>query len=177
MKLVIRLDGIGADGLRLDEALGVTWLSEALGEGSPFRSLKPGHLTIDLSMLEDVVHVRGSVDMELEASCSCCLDTMSLDLKMPVEVALFPPEGEPAPRADGELRMEDMGVGTYTGHSVDLAVVVHDQVFLELPMNPRCQETCAGLCPSCGVNLNSVDCRCEKAEDGRWSAFKNIKLN
>jgi uncharacterized protein len=34
---------------------------------------------------------------------------------------------------------------------------------LEIPYKPLCAEECAGLCPTCGVDLNTVACNCSNA--------------
>src|SRR5581483_11170201 len=35
-----------------------------------------------------------------------------------------------------------------------------EEVLLALPTRPLCTETCRGLCPSCGTNLNTGACAC-----------------
>lgn len=37
---------------------------------------------------------------------------------------------------------------------IDLAPLLREYMFLELPINPLCRIDCAGLCPVCGDNLN-----------------------
>lgn len=180
--LVIRLERIGAEGLDLDEVVEADWLAEALGTGSPYRSRGPGRLTVHLQRLDGddgagtVVHVRGHAAFELEADCSRCLEPVCVNFNASVEVAMFPPDVDPPVGPDGELTAEDMGVATYGDHGVDLGALVHDEVFLQLPMNPLCAESCSGLCPQCGINLNEEKCRCERQEQS-WSAFRDIKLN
>ncbi|MGQ9674672.1 MAG: YceD family protein [Chloroflexota bacterium] len=46
-------------------------------------------------------------------------------------------------------------------HTLDLTEVVRQYVLMALPMQPLCRVECAGLCPTCGRNLNVVQCRCE----------------
>jgi uncharacterized protein len=43
---------------------------------------------------------------------------------------------------------------------LDVEPIVHDACILELPLAPLCSESCRGLCPGCGVNLNGGDCSC-----------------
>jgi uncharacterized protein len=52
---------------------------------------------------------------------------------------------------------------------VDLAPLVHDAVFLDLPLAPLCREACRGLCPTCGVDRNEETCDCPPARDVRWA--------
>jgi uncharacterized protein len=37
---------------------------------------------------------------------------------------------------------------------IDLASLLREYMFLELPINPLCREDCVGLCSVCGENLN-----------------------
>ena len=45
-------------------------------------------------------------------------------------------------------------------HVLDLGEAVRQYTLLALPMKPVCRETCAGLCPCCGTNLNHGPCGC-----------------
>ncbi len=38
-----------------------------------------------------------------------------------------------------------------------------------------CREDCAGLCPSCGANLNAGACDCPPpSPDSRWDALRDV---
>jgi uncharacterized protein len=39
--------------------------------------------------------------------------------------------------------------------------IIVDNIILSLPIKTLCSETCKGLCPICGQNLNEGDCDCE----------------
>ncbi len=41
---------------------------------------------------------------------------------------------------------------------IDLFPPVNDEVGLSLPLAPICREDCAGLCPTCGNDLNTEPC-------------------
>jgi len=42
--------------------------------------------------------------------------------------------------------------------------MLREQFQLALPMKPLCAESCRGLCPECGANLNRANCGC----DPKW---------
>jgi uncharacterized protein len=173
----LRLDRIGDEGYELDAPVAVAWLDQALGKGSPFKADGDGRLVVRLDKVEEVVHVRGRARLKLKSHCSRCLGDVSLALDAPIEVALFPRGSEPEAGPDGEVASEDMGVASYDHEEIDLGGIVHDEVFLELPMTPVCSDDCQGLCQQCGQNLNEKTCDCEPAADPRWSALQHIKLN
>ena len=62
----------------------------------------------------------------------------------------------------------------YMGEPViDVFQVLHQQIFLMVPEKHICSEECKGLCPSCGVNLNTDSCNCKK--DLKSSPFDVLK--
>jgi uncharacterized protein len=44
---------------------------------------------------------------------------------------------------------------------LDITVDVRDAMLLAMPMRLLCREECRGLCPRCGVNLNTESCNCQ----------------
>ena len=45
---------------------------------------------------------------------------------------------------------------------IDLTEDVRQEVILNIPPRLLCKEDCKGICPGCGVNLNSEPCQCKK---------------
>ncbi|MBN1961604.1 MAG: DUF177 domain-containing protein [Deltaproteobacteria bacterium] len=175
--LKIRVDRIGDDGINLDEELSASWIKQALGKDSPFRVERNGHLVLRLDKVDEVVRARGRLSVSLLSQCVRCLSPVDLGITTEIDVTLFPPGSEPASGSEGELTEDDIGVSLYEDGIIDLGNIVHDEVFLELPMNPVCSENCAGLCTSCGVNLNDKKCNCVSSIDPRWQGLQNIKVN
>jgi uncharacterized protein len=61
------------------------------------------------------------------------------------------------------------------GDNLDVATWAADAIVLTLPHKILCREECAGLCPSCGTNLNHESCTCLPAEgDDRWGALRGL---
>jgi uncharacterized protein len=73
-----------------------------------------------------------------------------------------------------ELLDDDMEVDFVKGDKVDLSDIVREQIYLSLPMRSICKESCRGLCPVCGANLNERSCQCMKAEG--HPAFSKLRL-
>jgi uncharacterized protein len=60
-------------------------------------------------------------------------------------------------------------------HILDLTEAVHQYAVIALPMKALCDEDCAGLCPSCGRDLNQGPCDCPPQEvDARWSELTKL---
>ena len=46
--------------------------------------------------------------------------------------------------------------------TIDLDPDIRDYIMLEYPLKPLCKESCKGLCPGCGADLNTVaKCNCD----------------
>jgi uncharacterized protein len=61
---------------------------------------------------------------------------------------------------------------------IDLGEDVRQYTILALPPKMLCGDDCAGLCPSCGTNLNKKTCQCQKEEvDSRWSGLQKLPKN
>ena len=57
---------------------------------------------------------------------------------------------------------EDLNFGYYKDDEIDFDEIVLDQVILQVPFKPLCRDQCRGLCPNCGMNLNTGSCSCRK---------------
>jgi uncharacterized protein len=77
-----------------------------------------------------------------------------------------------------ELGSEEMESGFFEGGEIHLSEIACEQIFLELPYQPLCQEGCKGLCPTCGKDLNLSSCDCVKEElTSDFSVLKKLKLD
>ncbi len=58
----------------------------------------------------------------------------------------------------------------------DTSTVVVEQVQLQIPMKPLCEEGCLGICPRCGSDRNQKpNCCAEKEYDSRWSGLQLLR--
>ena len=102
------------------------------------------------------VYWRGAVAGEARGTCRRCLTEVTVPVDARVEV-LFSTDPEAA---------DDPGVyplGERATH-VDLRPVLREELALTVPAYFLCRETCAGLCPRCGADLNQGPCGCAAAE-------------
>ena len=125
-------------------------------------------LELDLRM-ESVVEgvlVTGAVSAEAQGECSRCLQP----LRQPVDVHLT--ELYAYPQSTTEQTTEEDEVRRVDGDLIDLTEAVTDALVLELPLQPRCAEDCAGLCAECGVRLAIAEPgHGHETIDPRWAAL------
>lgn len=60
-------------------------------------------------------------------------------------------------RYEGPVDDEDVMPVSPDGY-IDLEPPVRDEVGLSMPLTPLCRNDCAGLCPTCGNDLNTDPC-------------------
>lgn len=59
--------------------------------------------------------------------------------------------------------------------SIVLDEEVRQSLLLEVPLKVLCVDECSGICPGCGVNLNTDACRCEAPPiDPRWAKLAEL---
>jgi len=80
-------------------------------------------------------------------------------------------------KQEDELSTEDLEYGYYQDDVIDLDNLIFEQVMLQIPIKILCTDTCKGLCPHCGMNLNTASCSCH-AEfiDERLAVLKKIRV-
>ena len=127
------------------------------------------HVRLDGDRLQARVDV--AADLALTAPCDRCLEAVSIALPVAYgeEWALGPDAAEADPPEDGPVLHR-----TVAGPAVDLTDGFWQNAALEFPAKILCADSCRGLCPRCGANLNREACTCPGPEvDQRLAALAN----
>jgi uncharacterized protein len=164
MKIVV--SDITEEGLNLDMEVAVT-------SGPPLL-LSPVMTKLRVEKAGSEVFVRGGVRAGVELQCSRCLRKFSKDIAADVNVVYHPIE-ELKGEEKHEIKQDELDMGFYEGDELDVEELVTEQIILAVPMKPLCSESCKGLCPRCGADLNMGSCACAgKEPDPRFAVLKNI---
>jgi uncharacterized protein len=116
----------------------------------------------------DGVLVRGRVQASARVACVRCLaereDVVSAEV-----VELY---SEPQDTDD----MVEAGYEISEG-SIDVDTLLRDALAAAVPVHPLCRPECAGLCSTCGADLNIAPCDGHPEQrDSRWSALEGLEL-
>jgi uncharacterized protein len=133
----------------------------AAEENGDCRFLSP--IRSELTVTHECDHIRahGRVEATVELACSRCLAEFSATLRS--AFTIFYTEAGPEPQDEEvELAEEDLISVPYRGDEIDFAPEIAEQLMLEIPFKPLCRETCAGLCPTCGADMNTSPCDCPR---------------
>ena len=117
----------------------------------------------------DQVLVKARLQGDYVHACDRCLE----EARIPLDIEVWWCYSESAPQrpeanADGEIEIspdEPDLPRPIVGNDLDLAPAVWEELALATPLKYVCSETCRGLCPRCGANLNQGACGCGVAHD------------
>lgn len=188
----INIEEIGEAGFDLEEKLSRAWLEGILAGDrySLFSATGPAQLTAHLEKVEESVLLRASISPRLTTECGRCLKPVDISVPVSFMLSLVPEK-----RAAGRQGLENDGASpdaagrgsfdptqadeeTFSGRSIELEPLVREQILLALPMESLCRESCKGLCPSCGQDLNERSCGCsQQSSDPRWEKLRSLKVS
>ncbi len=135
----------------------------------------PARVALTVVKTGEALTAHGEVAFGLKLACCRCLEP--IHQAVDVTVNLLFQKGRPAAVKDlQDLDDTDLVFYEEDDTTVDVVSQIRDVLILEIPMKPLCSESCAGLCPICGVNRNHETCLCRREEtDPRWEALKQFK--
>jgi uncharacterized protein len=123
----------------------------------------PIHVDLLLESVNDGVLVTGTVAATWHGECRRCLEPAGDRVVAPIDERY-------------QYEVTDPDAFPIEHDQIDLVPLVRETVLLELPDAPLCRADCAGLCPTCGTNLNTGSCDCASpAGDARWGALDDLK--
>ena len=141
------------------------------GLATPVASV-PGDrpVTVDAE-IESVVEgllVSGTVSATAVVRCVRCLREFDQELEVEVRELFALEPGED----------EDEGYAVLPDDRLPLDTMARDPLVLGFPAFPLHRPDCAGLCPVCGADRNTVDCGHDGPEtiDPRWAGLAGLRL-
>jgi uncharacterized protein len=124
--------------------------------------------TLDIScMTRGGYALRLRFDASLRGPCMRCLE--------PAEPAISVDAREVDQPGGGE----ELSSPYVADDVLDLHAWARDALVLALPAQLLCREECLGLCPVCGIDLNTAepDHAHEREPDPRWAKLSELKLD
>ena len=134
-------------------------------------------VSLRLRLLKNGANYRlvGPMETRLQLVCSRCLEPFEVPVHVPVDL-MYLPHHVNTGDGDTEISDEDLSTAFYRDEQIDLGLMIREQFQLSLPMKPLCRDSCRGLCPMCGINLNSERCSCDTSwRDPRLEALAALR--
>jgi len=122
------------------------------------------------------IELQARLEATLCLECSRCLEPYEQPLATEFFLVVVSEAAEFG-LAEKRLDLDDATLFYADRGKVDLREVAREQVLLNLPLKPICRPACAGLCPTCGVNRNRIECACRTGgPDPRLAPLLEIKF-
>jgi uncharacterized protein len=175
----IRIDTLKERPRRLvfDEPVdGFTLLCELVVQGEiGFRDNIRAELVAELAGA--LVELEGTITSTVVLPCSRCLRPAELRLELPVALTFTRQASVEIMADELELSEDDVGLIVFEGDKIDLRSPLEQELLMGLPQHPLCTDTCAGLCPVCGADLNFNHCDCTPPVfHGGMAVLKRFKV-
>jgi uncharacterized protein len=128
-------------------------------------------LNLQLEGVAEGVLVTGTVTGPLAGECARCLEPFTSAIKVRFQELYVRGGGVEDPDGADTYRLEASGL-------LDLEPALRDAIVLELPLSPRCEDGCQGLCVDCGVRLADAEPGHSHEQRGAmWAALKDFRGN
>ncbi len=140
-----------------------------------FRQVEPLEVQATAEAVEGQIRISGELHTKLELVCARCLEPVTEEVSREFDL-FYRPMKSMTDEEEARLKFDDTEIAFFEGDGLFLADVLAEQVLLALPMKVICRGDCRGLCPHCGANLNTDECRCEShATDSRLAPLARLK--
>jgi uncharacterized protein len=139
---------------QIDEGLGTDDINSVKGEVTLIRTNRG-------------LMAKGEITAGVIGTCSRCLKAIDYEVNYDLEEECLP-----SVSASEALSLPDQtdNITIDESHMLDLSEVIRQYTLLTVPAKPLCHPDCAGICSSCGHDLNKGPCQCPShAYDQRWS--------
>ena len=137
MKIKVR--DIRPDGIEIVDRIGLEIFE--FGEKENSRFTGPLEVTAKVERVSNIVRAAAAIKGIYSSLCARCL--------------------EPIEQIWSKVFLFNIPINPQI-ESIDLAEEIRQETLLNLPQKILCREDCKGICPGCGVNLNTEACQCNK---------------
>ena len=195
--LAVLVDEIAAAPLEVKETLPRSWVKGLIDDNQEIRWDADGDADVDivLSIESAFVRMKGSARFRLLHPCvRCGQRDVNFDVKLKIDLRLVERAKDTNIDADFEAHsgdgddhagpllgdaadLEDLDIASYQGDTVDVGIVLREQLFLELPAHPNCESPGSTLGEPCGFAEQQRKIEEQRASDidPRWGPLMALK--
>ncbi len=118
---------------------------------------------VKFSLVGNDVLARGRLCSVLHATCARCLEDGRIPLEAEVSI-LFRRRrhGEGQTTDHSGVDLDEPDFAWFSADEFEPDEELRELLLLEIPSITICDESCQGLCPHCGANLNRQICKCSQ---------------
>lgn len=185
--LCVRAEQIPVTGYFVEEEFSAEWISALLKEPrhEGFKATKPSLIKLSLMPETDLIHLTGAAHFALSCTCCRCAKEIAFEFPFQINLRLLPQVSAVDPDLDMELFADeavgdqsladdDLAVAYYADGLIDLSSLLREQLFLDLPVYPTCENVPGSGGASCQWEFieNQLVDEWKKARWGKLVEFK-----
>ena len=140
------------------------------------RFSSPVAITLNARPEQEIISVKGELTVTVQLDCGRCLEAFDRPLHRRFSLRFsreIPADVHSDAAGDVELTAEQIGLIFFQDETIDFTEAVQEQLVLAVPYRALCRDSCKGLCPHCGGNLNLHACGCtDKAVDNPFAVLQ-----
>lgn len=139
--------------------------------GDAFTS--PVSVNIKLDKSSTQIYLKTEISLNGNFTCDRCLIDFTSNILTSADIVyMF------EARSLKSDPLNDIQILSPDTNYIDISEDVRQYILLAIPIKILCSENCRGLCPSCGIDLNQSQCKCQNdTYDPRWEALSRIIKN
>ena len=99
----------------------------------------------------------GKMVADVSMPCSRCLNLADYQVSFDLADEFLP---KPDTHGSPSLTEDNDSFTIDHNNILDMSEAIRQYVLLAIPIKPLCSPDCAGICPSCGRNINEDPCEC-----------------
>ena len=142
---------------------------EKLLTSSIIKFLSPPKASGQIANTAGILTLRGEISSVMTCVCDRCFSEYNTEKTIPVVLALA--------SADEIQDEGNPDIFPVVGDHFDLPDALETVFILESDTKSLCREDCAGLCETCGVDLNLGPCSCRPEIDPRLAVLGQLLDN
>jgi uncharacterized protein len=129
-----------------------------------FTFVSPVSYELSVKKFEDGIQLSGPVACQLSLTCGRCLEDFQYAVRTDLDIEISRKSSFPE-MDELELNSGDLDVYYFDNNEIDLNPLVYEEVLLNIPIKPLCNEDCRGLCDMYGKNRNDEVCAFDKSPE------------
>jgi uncharacterized protein len=118
------------------------------------------HFDVTLTNVGTALVAMGTASLPVTATCARCLTPFATEIAAEVDGFYVRPGHDEGIPEEQEIEYID------AENTVDILPAIMAALVLEAPFAPLHDEDCAGICPTCGADLNEGPCGCAASAEG-----------
>lgn len=122
------------------------------------------------------IYILGTIQVTLIGQCVSCLEPVKIGINANVNVVFIPKDNQNSKDTEEDFDENEIMSEYYEENEIVLDNIIREFILLDVPMNPKCSETCDKWKIYIKSDKKEEIKKMDKI-DPRWQNLKKIKIN